>query len=107
MAMAVTIAFGITGELAFPERRVVFFSAVTLSVFTAIGGSLIKDVLSSRKVLLMTDEGYAVPVVIGCLVMLVTLEFYTNLTTEAMIAGTVIAFPLRAAAIHWSLRLPS
>ena len=78
-----------------------------LGVITAIGGSLIRDVLSGRKTLLMTDEVYAVPVVIGCLVTLVTLKFYPNLKSEAMIAGTVIAFSLRAAAIHWSLRLPS
>jgi uncharacterized membrane protein YeiH len=78
-----------------------------LGVITAIGGSLIRDVLSGRKTLLMTDEVYAVPVVIGCLVTLVTLKFYPNLKSEGMIAGTVIAFSLRAAAIHWSLRLPS
>lgn len=78
-----------------------------LGVITAIGGSLIRDVLSGRKTLLMTDEVYAVPVVMGCLVTLITLKLYPSLETEAMIAGTVVAFKLRAAAIHWSLRLPS
>ena len=106
MAMAATIAFAITGVLAVSERRVDFFSAVMLGVIIAIGGSLIRDVLSGRKTLLMTDEVYAVPVVVGCLVTLVTLKFYPSLTSEAMIAGTIVAFTLRAAAIHWSLRLP-
>lgn len=77
-----------------------------LGVITAIGGSLIRDVLCGRKTLLMSDEVYAVPVLIGCMVTLVSLKFYPSLTSEAMIAGTIVAFTLRAAAIHWSLRLP-
>ena len=77
-----------------------------MGVITAIGGGLIRDVLAGRKTLLMSDEVYAMPVVIGCLVMLLTLQFSPEHGPEGLLAGTVIAFSLRAAAIFWSLRLP-
>ena len=99
--------FGIAGAVKTAELGFGWpIGPLMLGVITAIGGGLIRDVLSGRKTLLMTDEVYAVPVVVGCLVTIVTLKLYPNLTSEAMIAGTVIAFSLRAAAIHWSLRLP-
>lgn len=100
--------FGINGAVKTTELGFGWpIAPLMLGVITAIGGGLIRDMLSGRRTLLMTDEVYAVPVVIGCLVTLVTLKFYPNLASEAMIAGTAIAFTLRAAAIHWSLRLPA
>lgn len=47
-----------------------------LGVITAIGGGAIRDVLSGRKTLLMSDEVYAVPVLIGCLLMLLGTYFF-------------------------------
>lgn len=99
--------FGIAGAVKTAELGFGWpIAPLMLGVITAIGGGLIRDVLSGRKTLLMTDEVYAAPVVIGCLVTLLALKFLPNFATEAMIAGTVIAFSLRAAAIHWSLRIP-
>jgi uncharacterized membrane protein YeiH len=80
---------------------------VTLGVIIAIGGGLLRDVLSGRKTLLMTDEIYAAPVVLGCLVMLFTYNLFPEYKSQGLLTGTVIAFTLRAAAIHWSLRLPA
>lgn len=78
-----------------------------MGVITAIGGGLIRDVLTGRKTLLMSDEVYAVPVVIGCLILAATLKFFPDHESEALLAGTVVAFALRAAAIRWDLSLPS
>ena len=39
---------------------------VILGVITAIGGGLIRDILVSRKTLIMSHELYAIPVTLGC-----------------------------------------
>jgi uncharacterized membrane protein YeiH len=78
-----------------------------LGVITAIGGGLMRDVLTGRKTLLMSDEVYAVPVATGILTMLVTFHFFPELKSEAILAGTIIAFGLRSAAIYWEWRLPA
>lgn len=78
-----------------------------MGVISAIGGGLIRDVLTGRKTLLMSDEVYAVPVVIGCLLLAIVLNFFPAYASEALLAGTVVAFALRAAAIHWDLSLPN
>lgn len=78
-----------------------------MGVITAIGGGLIRDVLTGRKTLLMSDEVYAVPVVVGCLLMAVLLNFFPAYKSEALLAGTVLAFALRTAAIYWDLSLPA
>jgi uncharacterized membrane protein YeiH len=78
-----------------------------LGVITAIGGGLMRDVLTGRKTLLMSDEVYAVPVATGILTMLVTFQLFPELKSEAILAGTIIAFGLRSAAIYWEWRLPA
>lgn len=80
---------------------------VMLGIITAIGGGLLRDVLSGRKTLLMSDEVYTVPIFLGCLIMLVTIHFFPAMASQALLAGTLTSFLLRAAAIHWSWQLPS
>jgi uncharacterized membrane protein YeiH len=78
-----------------------------LGVITAIGGGLMRDVLSGRKTLLMSDEVYAVPVALGIMTMLLTFHFFPSLKSEALIGGIIVAFVLRSAAIYWEWRLPA
>ncbi len=78
-----------------------------LGVVTAIGGGLIRDVLAGRKTLLMTSEIYAIPVVIGCAVMMVCLKLFPAMDTEILIGCTVLTFLLRVAAIYWNLSVPA
>jgi uncharacterized membrane protein YeiH len=78
-----------------------------MGVITAIGGGLIRDVLTGRKTLLMSDEVYAVPVVLGCLLMAIVLHFAPEYKSEGLLAGTVLAAALRFAAIYWNLSLPA
>jgi uncharacterized membrane protein YeiH len=78
-----------------------------MGVITAIGGGLIRDVLTGRKTLLMSDEVYAVPVVLGCLLMAIVLHFAPEYKSEGLLAGTVLAATLRFAAIYWNLSLPA
>lgn len=78
-----------------------------MGVITAIGGGLIRDVLTGRKTLLMSNEVYAVPVVLGCLLMAIILHFVPEYKSEGLLAGTVFAAALRFAAIYWNWSLPA
>jgi len=99
--------FGMGGALKAYELGFAWpIGPLMLGVITAIGGGLIRDVLTGRKTLLMSDEVYAVPVVIGCLTMLMMLNFFPTMNSTALITGATVAFVLRAAAITWDLRLP-
>lgn len=100
--------FGIGGAMKASELGFGWpIGPLILGVLTAIGGGLIRDVLAGRKTLLMSDEVYAVPVALGILVTLFSVHFFPDFKSEAIIAGTIIAFGLRSCAIFWSWRLPS
>lgn len=77
-----------------------------LGVITAIGGGLTRDVLAGRKTLLMSAEIYTLPVILGSLLMLIGVYFFPGAKGEALLAGTIMAFIFRAAAIHWHPSLP-
>lgn len=78
-----------------------------LGAITAIGGGLTRDVLAGRKTLLMSSEVYTLPVIMGSLLMLLGIYFFPQAKSESVLAGTILAFLLRSAAIHWHLSLPS
>ncbi len=99
--------FGIQGTLktwdlgiALPVAPVIF------GVVTAIGGGLIRDMLAGRQTLLMTPELYAIPVLIGCSLLVGVLGFFPAHTVDAAMVCAAIIFIIRAAAIHWHLRVP-
>lgn len=79
---------------------------VILGLVTAIGGGLIRDVLADRQTLLMRPELYAVPVCLGCVAYVAVLEFLPTQRFLGSIICILAAFALRAAAIHWNLRMP-
>jgi uncharacterized membrane protein YeiH len=79
---------------------------ILLGVLTAIGGGLIRDMLSGSPTLLMRKEIYAVPVMFGCTLYVILLGW---VPADAVIIGGVCAlftFSIRAAAIHWNLSVP-
>lgn len=99
--------FGLGGALKTYELEFALpLGALIMGVITAIGGGVMRDVLTGRKTLLLSDEVYAVPVVLGTLLMLFSLKFFPDYKSEALVAGTTLAFVLRTAAIRWELRLP-
>ncbi len=108
LADAVGISlFGVGGAMkAYEIGFALPVGALIMGVITAIGGGLIRDVLTGRKTLLMSDEVYAVPVALGCICLLTLLRFFPEYPTVALICGTAIAFSLRTAAVVWELRLP-
>lgn len=105
-AMGVAL-FGVGGALKTLELDFGWpLGPLMLGIITAIGGGLLRDVLAGRKTLLMSDEVYTVPIFVGCFILLLTIHFFPTLQSQALLAGTLVAFLLRAAAIHWSWRLP-
>jgi len=79
---------------------------VLLGIVTAIGGGLIRDVLAGRPTLLMQRELYAVPVFLGCTLLVVLLEFLPEYNFISSVACALFIFGLRAAAIRWDLGMP-
>jgi uncharacterized membrane protein YeiH len=79
---------------------------VILGVITAIGGGLTRDVLAGRTTLLMRPELYAVPVLLGCMLFTVVLAHFPGYRILGGLLCVLLTFALRAAAIHWDLKMP-
>ena len=79
---------------------------VLLGIVTAIGGGLIRDVLAGRPTLLMQRELYAIPVLFGCALFVILLELLPEHRFVSAVVCALFIFGLRAAAIHWDLRVP-
>jgi uncharacterized membrane protein YeiH len=79
---------------------------VILGVITAIGGGLMRDVLAGRPTLLMSRELYAVPLLFACSVFALILAYAPGYHLAGVVGCVGLSFLLRAAAIHWGLRMP-
>ena len=79
---------------------------IILGIVTAIGGGLMRDVLAGRKNLLMSRDIYAIPVLLGCTLYVILLEFVPGNSLVPAGVCFVLIFGLRAAAIHWNLAVP-
>jgi uncharacterized membrane protein YeiH len=80
---------------------------ILLGVLTAIGGGVLRDMLSGSPTLLMKKELYAVPLTIGVTLYMILLIQFPG---QAVIIGTgcvVFTFAMRAAAIYWNLSVPN
>ena len=80
---------------------------VILGVITAIGGGLIRDVLAGRANLLMRPELYAVPIMFGCALFQLVLAYLPDYRLLGAILCILLVFGVRAAAIHWDLKMPT
>lgn len=100
--------FGIQGAMKAYEMAFGWpLAPVILGVITAIGGGIMRDVIAGRKNLLMTTELYAIPVALGCLLLMTSLHFYPRHAIEILIGCTALTFLMRATAIHWGLKVPA
>ena len=81
--------------------------AIIMGVVTAIGGGLIRDILSGNKTLIMSHDLYAVPVLFGCALYVFLLKYAPEQFSNSIsILCTMFVFLFRAASIHWSLTVP-
>lgn len=80
---------------------------LVFGVMSAIGGGIIRDVLASRKTLLMSSELYIIPVLLGCVSMVAVLKFFPEHVLIGEIICSAQIFIFRACAIHWKWHVPS
>ena len=79
--------------------------AVTSGVLTAIGGGLIRDVLTGRTNLLLSRELYATPILLGALLYVLLMQFIPD-SSALQLSIVIFIFLFRAAAIRFDLSLP-
>ena len=79
---------------------------IALGVITAIGGGLIRDVLVGRQTLLMSRELYAIPVMLGCTLYVLILEFLPDYAFISSIISILFIFGFRAISIEKNLSVP-
>lgn len=78
---------------------------IMMGVISAIGGSIIRDVIAGRVNLLMRRELYANPVLLGCIVYVILLYLKVEKNTAGTISISAI-FLARSASIYWGLTVP-
>jgi uncharacterized membrane protein YeiH len=79
--------------------------AIIMGLITGIGGGLIRDLLTGRPTLLLSQELYATPILAGCIVYGLLRPLSPNVEPAEFAAiGLILAF--RSAAIHWQWGTP-
>jgi len=100
--------FGMNGALKSWEADFAWpLGPIILGVITAIGGGIIRDVIVGRKTLIMSTEVYAVPVALGCVLMMGLMIFFPEDKGRVLLSCTVFSFAMRSAAIHWNWQMPA
>ncbi len=79
---------------------------ILLGIVTAIGGGLVRDVLAGKKNLLMKRDIYAIPVLLGCSIYVVFLEFLPHYRMFGALICMTLIFGIRIAAIQKNLAVP-
>ena len=99
--------FGMNGALKTWELDFAWpLGPVILGVITAIGGGIIRDVMVGRKTLIMSTEVYAIPVLLGSVLMIALMHFFPDHKGAVLVFCTLFSFSMRAAAIHWDWQMP-
>jgi uncharacterized membrane protein YeiH len=80
---------------------------IALGIITAIGGGLIRDVLAGRPTLLMARELYAIPVMLGCTLYVMTLEYFPEYKFIGSMISILLIFGMRAGAIEKKISIPN
>jgi uncharacterized membrane protein YeiH len=103
---ALTIGlFGAIGTTAALAAGLPEVPAVFVGVISAVGGSILRDLLLNLPIALMhVGSLYAVAALVGALVIVVLTRFDVDATLAAL-AGVVVTFVVRILAVlfHWSL----
>ena len=100
--------FCVTGALKATEVGLSPISAALLGTLSAIGGGVLRDVLSGRVPVVLRSEIYATPALLGSAIVVVasTLEYHA---LWVPVAAAVTCFAIRLIAIRrgWNAPLPS
>ncbi|MFC4909290.1 trimeric intracellular cation channel family protein [Actinomadura gamaensis] len=98
--------FCVTGAIKALDYRLSPLHAVLLGVITAVGGGILRDMLSGQIPGVLHDRQlYALPALVGAMV--ATLLWHSGLHGVVVSAGSaLLAFGLRVAAVRWGWRTP-
>lgn len=98
--------FAVSGALKALEYDVGFGQAVILGTITAVGGGTLRDVLIREIPSVLTSGLYAIPALVGALVV-VTAERLDAATLPAAIAAAAVCFIIRMLGVRYALNAPS
>ncbi|WP_200764063.1 trimeric intracellular cation channel family protein [Nitrosophilus alvini] len=98
-------SFAISGALAGIEVGFNFFGVILLSLITAVGGGVMRDILLNRIPLILLSEFYgSVAILIGTVVFL--LDIFNQTSLLALLTVFVFGFILRLVAYYRNWHLP-
>jgi uncharacterized membrane protein YeiH len=108
LADAATLGcFAVSGTAKALQFHIQPVPAALMGVTTAVGGGVIRDILVNEVPTVLRRELYALPALIGALVIVAAAEVSRDLTPVAFAAAAVTAaFRLLALRFDWHLRLP-
>jgi uncharacterized membrane protein YeiH len=98
-------AFAVVGAAKAQSAGAAPLVAVTMGVLTACFGGIVRDVLAGRPSMLIGPEIYISAAALGAIAF-VALSLAGLSVLLAGIIGALAGFALRAAALHWNLKLP-
>jgi uncharacterized membrane protein YeiH len=97
-------AFAVVGAHVALQSGASFLVAAFLGMLTAIGGGVLRDLLTQTRPMILCGEIYATAALLGASAFVILSEF-TLTAGFAGMAAFVVAFALRGAAILFGLRL--
>ena len=79
--------------------------AIIMGIITGITGGIIRDLLTGNPSLILRQELYATPILIGGVFYIIWLTYLPDVSFGSLLA-ILIVFLIRFAAIKWDLRYP-
>jgi uncharacterized membrane protein YeiH len=98
--------FAVTGALKASEFDLGPAQAIILGTITAVGGGTMRDVLIGRIPLVLRSELYAIPAMVGALVVVVAAELDAPELPLA-VAGAALCFTIRMVGVHFGIDAPA
>ena len=97
--------FAVSGALKGVGLEVGVAQAVILGVITAVGGGTLRDVLIRQIPAVLTSGLYAIPALVGALVVVGGTQLGVAALPSA-IAGAALCFTIRMAGVHFGVNAP-
>ena len=97
--------FAVAGALKGLDYGMGFGQAVILGAITAVGGGTLRDVLIRQVPTVLSSGLYAIPALVGALV-LVSGEELGFAALPAAVTGAALCFAIRMAGVHYGIEAP-
>ncbi|MBN2733569.1 MAG: trimeric intracellular cation channel family protein [Methanomicrobiaceae archaeon] len=80
--------------------------AVIMGIITGIFGGMMRDILTDRPNLVLKQELYATPILIGGVFYVLMISLFPDNGTVNTLTAIAVVFLIRVAAIRWNLTYP-